>query len=276
MKWEEYELNYDTNTKKLAVLVKESMKCMMCMNKQQEWKDGKVYLLGYVDLSTNELVQGEGELVWPVFGDEQKAFSKFEGETIYLVEARQWIGNGPQLEDLFGFSTHDRNEFYVTEIIERDYKHAGLEAILKEYQKPIVLDDSEIGTLTFNKASGCFEGKFEWEQQEIEVALDVDLNNKSGCTRAKNYLKQFVKALTNWDLEMRNYAGKKLLKQAIEWSENGLISEQDIRDRMQLVSISMTSGGGFTVVYDDDNIFAGHYIWVDGSMKKGITDVTFQ
>lgn len=151
MKWKEYEVNYDTNIKKLAVLVKEKMTCMMCMNNQQEWKEGKVYLLGYVELSTNELVQGEGRLVWPVFEDEQKAFSKFDGETIYLVEARQWIGNGPQLEDLFGFSTHNQNEIYVTKIIEKDYKHDGLEEILKEYQKPVVIEDQEIGTLTFNK-----------------------------------------------------------------------------------------------------------------------------
>lgn len=268
MKWEEYEVNYDTNIKKLAVLVKEKMTSMLCLNNQQEWEDGEVLLLGYVDLSTNELVAGKGKLVWPVFEEEQSAFSKFDSETIYLVEARQWIGNGPQIKDIFGFITHDESEFYVTRIMEKNYKHAGLEEILKEYQKPVVIEDSEIGSLTFDRSSGCFNGKIIWKQTEIEVSLDVEAQNKSGCTKAKNYLKQFVKALDKWDLEMKNSAGKKLLNQAIDWSEDGMISEKEIANRIQLVSISMTSGGSFTVVYNDDDIFAGHDIWIDGSMKK--------
>lgn len=276
MKWEEYEVNYDTNIKKLAVLVKEKMTSMLCLNNQQEWEDGEVLLLGYVDLSTNELVAGKGKLVWPVFEEEQSAFSKFDSETIYLVEARQWIGNGPQIKDIFGFITHDESEFYVTRIMEKNYKHAGLEEILKEYQKPVVIEDSEIGSLTFDRSSGCFNGKIIWKQTEIEVSLDVEAQNKSGCTKAKNYLKQFVKALDKWDLEMKNSAGKKLLNQAIDWSEDGMISEKEIANRIQLVSISMTSGGSFTVVYNDDDIFAGHDIWIDGSMKKGICDVSVQ
>lgn len=276
MKWEEYESNFEAQTKRLIVLVKENMTSMLCLNNQQEWLDGEIELLGYVDLSTNELVEGCGKLVWPVFEDEQKAFSRFEGESVYLVEARQWCGNGPQIEDVFGFSVHDKNEFYVTGIIEKNYKHAGLEALLREYQKPMTIEDSQIGTLTYNRSAECFEGKFVWGEETIELILDVQLSNKSSLTKAKKYMKQFVNNLDDWDQEMRKEADMKLLEKAKEWSEDGMLQESEIFSRVCLRSISMTASGKFTAIYDDDNIFAGHNIWIDGSVQKGIKDVSFQ
>lgn len=276
MKWQEYEANFDKEIKKLAVLVKEKMTSMLCMNNEQEWKDGKVWLLGYADLSTNQVIKGEGVLVWPVYDNEQEAFARFDGETIYLVEARQWTGEGPQIEDFFGFEIHDQNEYYVTEILEKDYKHVELEEILKEYQKPVVLEDKELGTLTYDRSSGSFEGNVLWKQKNIEVVMDVQAENKSSVTKAKNCLKQFVKAMDEWDFRMRNFAAMNLLREANEWSEKDDLSEQEIADKIEIMSVSMTASGSFAVIYNDADLFAGHNIWVSGSLKKGVSEATFQ
>ena len=36
----------------------------------------------------------------------------------------------------------------------------------------------------------------------------------------------------------------------------------------------MTSGGSFSVYFNDNDIFAGHCIIVSGSLKKGITSAS--
>ena len=37
-----------------------------------------------------------------------------------------------------------------------------------------------------------------------------------------------------------------------------------------MMSISMTSGGSFTIYFNDDDIFFGHYVIVYGSLRKGL------
>ena len=85
-------------------------------------------------------------------------------------------------------------------------------------------------------------------------------------------------SVEKWDAEMRIFAAKKLIGLARDWCESEeealKITEESFADRIGIESISITSGGSFTVYFSDDDIFAGHCITVGGSLKKGITSAS--
>ena len=59
-----------------------------------------------------------------------------------------------------------------------------------------------------------------------------------------------------------------------EWAESdeeaALITEESFAKRISLSLIWVTSGGPFTAYLDDDDLFFGHSIAVNGSPKKGL------
>ena len=59
-----------------------------------------------------------------------------------------------------------------------------------------------------------------------------------------------------------------------EWAESdeeaALITEESFAKRISLSLIWVTSGGSFTAYLDDDDLFFGHSIAVNGSPKKGL------
>ena len=59
-----------------------------------------------------------------------------------------------------------------------------------------------------------------------------------------------------------------------EWAESdekaALITEESFAKRISLSLIWGTSGGSFTAYLDDDDLFFGHSIAVNGSPKKGL------
>lgn len=52
--------------------------------------------------------------------------------------------------------------------------------------------------------------------------------------------------------------------------EAALITEESFAKRISLSLIGVTSGGSFTAYLDDDDLFFGHSIAVNGSPKKGL------
>lgn len=53
-------------------------------------------------------------------------------------------------------------------------------------------------------------------------------------------------------------------------SEHSIINTGKIFvNRIKLIRISMSSGGSFTANFDDDQMFFGHCIMVQGTLKKG-------
>lgn len=59
-----------------------------------------------------------------------------------------------------------------------------------------------------------------------------------------------------------------------EWAESdeesALITEESFAKRISLSLIWVTSGGSFTAYLNDDDLFFGHSIAVNGSPKKGL------
>ena len=146
--------------------------------------------------------------------------------------------------------------------------------MLTEYRKPVVIKDDVLGELTYDKQLKSFEGNVAWLRGKIHISLHVDKDNKAGITKAKKALKTMILEQEKWDVNLREFAAGKLTKLACEWAESdeeaALITEESFAKRISLSLIWVTSGGSFTAYLDDDDLFFGHSIAVNGSPKKGL------
>jgi len=230
--------------------------------------DWEAYFLAYVDCKTGELHKEEGRIAFPVTDTENLPY-QFEDETIYRLKVREKLP-----EEVPNGALPIKNLFLVVEVLEKNVACPELEEILTEYRKPVVLQDDVLGELTYDKQLKSFEGNLSWLGGRIHISLYVDKDNKSGITKAKKAIKTMVLEQEKWDVDLRSFAAKKLTKLACEWAESdeeaALITEESFAKRISLSLIWVTSGGSFTAYLDDDDLFFGHSIAVNGSPKKGL------
>lgn len=124
-----------------------------------------------------------------------------------------------------------------------------------------------------------FETTLLWNGNEVTFMLEVNSESKSSWSRARTAAKKLVAEQETWDETMREFSAKNLTALANDWlAEDGgskdtkPITEEAFAKRITLSEISITPGGSFTAYYDDDDMFWGHAVEINGSLKKGITN----
>lgn len=245
-------------------------------NKGDFWEMTAISL-GMVFCANGEKNIREGRLEWPVTDEErnsEKGWGKFGEEQICRVKVRKLLD-----EYVPNHTTSEKfNCWAVTEVLESSISCPELEAVLEEYNKPVVIEDKILGTLTLNREFDMFETNFSWNGVEISLALEVNPESKSSWSRARTAAKKLITEQEAWDKAMREFAAKKLTELANDWlvegEENKVtepITEEIFAKRITLSELAITSGGSFTAYYNDDDMFWGHAIEISGSLKKGIT-----
>ena len=171
-------------------------------------------------------------------------------------------------------------------MLEENVPCPALEAIWAEYIKPILLKDEVLGTLTLDRELSTFDGTCPWMGSEVRISLDVDMEKKASWTRAVNVMKKLLAAQETWDQSLRAMAAPKLTVRAPAWladndqtdrdPEKDPITEEEFARRIFLTDFSVSPGGRFTAWFKDDDLFWGHVITVDGTLKKGAVDADIQ
>ena len=236
------------------------------------------YALAMADVQTGEVISGRCYLSWPLTdkeweaGDYSKRFIKGQ---VYRIKARSWKG-----DEL------DEPRWYVTQVLEEGIPCPALEDIWAEYTKPVLLEDEVLGTLTLDRELSTFDGICSWMGKDIRISLDVDIENHASWTRTRNVMKKLLAEQETWDKSLRALAARKLTTQANEWladndqtdrdPEQDPITEEEFARRILLTEFSVSPGGRFTAWYEDDDMFWGHVITVDGTLKKGPVDADIQ
>ena len=237
-----------------------------------------VISLGMVFCDTGEVNIREGRLDWPVTEEEKnskKSWNRFEREQIYRVKVRKLLD-----EYVPEHITPEKfNCWAVTEVLEQSVSCPELEAVLEEYNKPVVIEDKVLGPLTLNRELDMFEATFLWNGNEVPFMLEVNSESKSSWSRARTAAKKLVAEQETWDETMRKFAAKKLTALANDWltedeesKDAKPITEDEFAKRITLSEISITPSGSFTAYYDDDDMFWGHAVEINGSLKKGIAN----
>ncbi|EGG90747.1 hypothetical protein HMPREF0491_00618 [Lachnospiraceae oral taxon 107 str. F0167] len=230
--------------------------------------------LAFISLETGELHKEECRFVFAASEKEYEnhLIPEFDDEAIYHLKVRKKLPE--ELPEIM----IKRLDFLLVSVIEKDVKNPELEEILTEYKKPVIIGDDILGEPVYDKKIKSFEGHILWNNKNVDISLDVDKDNKSGITKARKAMKEMLSDSKRWDTDMRTFAAIKLTDLARDWCESEeealKITEESFAKRITLRSISMTSGGSFTACFNDDDIFAGHCIIVNGSLKKGISSAS--
>ena len=236
------------------------------------------HALAMADATTGQVISGPCYLSWPLTDKDQEAgeySERFAKGKVYRVKARSWKGDALS-----------EPRWYVTEVLEEIVPCPALEKIWAEYTKPVVLEDEVLGTLTLDREMSFFLGTCRWMEKQVQILLDVDMENKASWTRVRNVMKQLVADQESWDKSLRAMAAQKLTTLSNEWladndqidrdPKKDPITEEEFARRIQLTEFSVSPGGRFTAWYEDDDMFWGHVITVDGTLKKGPIDADMQ
>lgn len=236
------------------------------------------HALAMADAQTGQVVSDRCYLSWPLTDQERESgtyTNRFSKGQVYRIKARGWKGDALT-----------EPQWYVTGVLEENVPCPALEAIWAEYTKPILLKDEVLGTLTLDRELSTFDGTCRWMGSEVRISLDVDMEKKASWTRAVNVMKKLLADQETWDKALRAMAAQKLTVRANEWladndqtdrdPEKDPITEEEFARRIVLTDFSVSPGGRFTAWFEDDDLFWGHVITVDGTLKKGAVDADIQ
>ena len=236
------------------------------------------HTLAMADAATGQVISGRCYLSWPLTNNERETgeyAKRFVKGNIYRIKVRRWKG------DALG-----EPRWYVTDVLEEGVPCTELEEIWAEYTKPILLEDEVLGTLTLDREMSTFDGTCQWMGKEIRISLDVEIEKKASWTRVTNVMKKLLANQEVWDKALRAMATQKFTALANEWladndqtdcdPEKDPVTQDEFARRILLTEFSVSPNGRFTAWYNDDDLFWGHVITVDGILKKGPIDADMQ
>ncbi|MEL6357208.1 MAG: DUF2262 domain-containing protein, partial [Bacteroidota bacterium] len=128
----------------------------------------------------------------------------------------------------------------------------------------------EFGTFKLNKSINWFEGSVVWNQGSVKLIIDVETATE--ITDEFNTLRELIANQKVWKKIIDNYAVKELLplKNDAWLGEGEQLWEKDKFIRTyKLQSISISEGGAFQFWHDDGDLFWGHAILIEGTVKAG-------
>lgn len=71
------------------------------------------------------------------------------------------------------------NSWAVIEVLEQSVSCSQLEAVWKEYQNPVTIEDEMLGTLKLNRDFEHLDGKVPWNGEEVSLFLEIDLEDEA-------------------------------------------------------------------------------------------------
>lgn len=230
--------------------------------------------LGMVFCANGKVDTKKGRLNWLVTEEQRsspKTWNRFQKGQICRLKVRKLLdAYTPK-----NLTPDEFNAWCVVDVLEQKAACPQLEEVWAAYNKPVVIEDEILGTLTLNRDFDMFEGYFCWNETEISLMLEVDADDQSTWTDTCNTARSMVSEMEKWDQDMRAFSAKALTSLANDWmaedDENAVpITEEIFAERISLSELSFSFEDSFTVYYEDDDMFWGHAIEVCGSLEQGI------
>ncbi len=263
--FEKFYEQYEEKEQEVIALVQE----VLGATPLDDFQEVCAFSLGMVFCATGEVDIREGRLHWLTNRGEEfsengfKRFEKMEICRLKLCKMRDECVPKHTTPEKF-------NAWLIVEVLEKSVSCPELQAVIDEYNKPVTVEDDVLGRLTLDKEYGMLETKILWNGKKIPLTLEVNKDNPSTWTRARNAAKKFLAEQQMWDKSMPMFVAQQLLQDALEWQESDEkpLTVMKFAKRITLTHLVITSGGSFTAYFDDDDIFYGHTIEVCGSVSK--------
>jgi hypothetical protein len=149
---------------------------------------------------------------------------------------------------------------------------AELARVVGTFKKPVRIKDPLFGVLKLDRASGDFEARAKWSGRPVRISLESSKNGTPD--KALQTASQLFRSRRKWTGQAERRILSDLYTMWFDnWREEGgdpdLTRTQFLR-RIRLESISTSPDGSFSLWYHDGDLFAGHSIVVDGTLKRGV------
>ena len=232
-------------------------------------------ILGCVELSTGRLRAGKGCLYWLCEDSDKNGWiHNLRHLTIYHVKCRESVPDNERQGIPAGL-------WMLLEVVERDLHHPELDRILAEYQRSVEITDPLCGHFVLERNYDWFSAEVDWLGEECSVSLEIDDDNSETANAALTAFKQLYAKLPEWDAKFRDFAAAELTENANDWQADAAeneekeyqpLTEAEFARRISISEFNMNPDGDFTAYYDDDDLFWGHVILVEGNINGEISD----
>lgn len=261
---------YDTDEQEIIVLIENVSGASYF---EEKW-EMLATTIGMQFVKDDILQLKKGRLNWLVSDEERNGelgWNRFKKGQIYRIKARKMVEKYIP-KNLKG---SDFNAWCVVDVLDNNVICPDLKKAWEDYNKPIVINDDVLGELTLNKEYEVFEGYINWDGKVISLMLEVDVDDNSTWDQISKSAKEMIIQLEQWDKKMREFSSKKLTVLANQWASDekdiiAPITEDDFANRISISELVFSSDDAFSVMYDDDDMFWGHAIEVQGTLEKGI------
>lgn len=267
--YEKFEKQYSEVIKDMLVLTSESVGGAASYGKGM-WTPS-AGLLASIDLQTGALHE-EGLLSWLVDeSDRQRGGWIFDLQplTIYHVKCREALRDGFHMRSCM-----------LVEVVERDLHHPELDRILEAYMVPVEFTDDLCGTFRLEREFDWFSAEVDWLGETCMVALECDEENEETADDALEAFRKIYENIEEWDRQFRVYAAKNLTETANDWRDDEAdpepITEERFIGRICICEFTMAPEGDYTAYYDDDDMFGGHSITIEGNVDTGMERVMLE
>ena len=272
---------YEETVQELLVLTSESVGGAGSIG-NGVWRPSAEFLAS-VALADGELKEEKGSLHW-LAGDEDRNgwIYHLKPLTIYHVKCR--AKKQPKSDgSASGESNRAHMNFYMlVDVVERDLHHPELERVLADYQRIVEFTDDLCGHFTLERRFDWFSAEVDWLGSKCNVLLECDEENGETAGQALAYFKQIYGNLQEWDKGFRDFAAEKLTELANDWladmeedeedGEENEITEESFAKRIGISELTMEPDGSYEAYYEDDDMFYGHVIIINGNVDTGMED----
>lgn len=225
----------------------------------------------YVDVADGKLYEGKGRLKWLAEDkDSGKWIFNIESKKIYHIKCRVLKDNKIYKNNM----KYLENTYMLVDIVERDVSNTALEKILEDYNKDVILEDNDCGMFILERQFNWFSGTVDWMGDECSVLLECDEEDGDTAIKALAEFKKIFTNIDKWDSKFRKFAAKNLTELANDWLEESdeddeepdEITEEEFADRISISELTIGSEGDYEAFYNDDDMFWGHIIIIDGNI----------
>ena len=149
---------------------------------------------------------------------------------------------------------------------------AALAEIAEKNAAAVVLEDKRHGRMELNRIFGCFVGQTSWAS--LDLAIHVESDNPDEAAAMLAEAQPIWDAADRWQQSLHTIVAERLLdvfnSQWREEDEAELTPEQFVK-RIRPMFLTIADDA-VCFECDDDDLFGGHRIKVDGTIANGLED----
>ena len=175
--------------------------------------------IAYKDIETNYIEKNKKIVVRMKIDEKDLDYYKsiIKRESVVKFKVRYEKEQGEELA-----------EFLLSDIIENNYEDEDLTQMLREYLKPIIYTDETLGDFLYNRALGSFDKNIAWTNNK-NILIAFDDSSEYNNNKAINFFRNIFSDKEDWDIRIKDYAARKIIKDGNELSakNGGSIVDED-------------------------------------------------